>query len=240
MICHAPTTRPLLGPSEINTILRSNYPTLRKSKQAESSRLPVRSTPDIESPTPHAPSDSCLATSNGSYVLPKPTRGAKHTRSDAVSGDLTTPASSLGSNVFTNPDSKESNPLYVPDMRLARVRLLADDVLHHRGANKDLLGAITLTFNPEHRDRVFPVRIEEVPPIRNATQPCRYRLQEEYAAHLIAVMELVSNTLNEFLRAAESPRLFSFRSSAYYSNRSFKELVNSDWPTQTIIASLER
>ena len=58
-------------------------------------------------------------------------------------------------------------------------------------------------------------------------------------AHLIAVMELVSDTLNEFLRAAESPRLFSFGSSVYYSNRSFKELVNSDWPSQAIVASLE-
>ena len=26
----------------------------------------------------------------------------------------------------------------------------------------------------------------------------------------------------------------------YYDNRSFEELVNSDWPTQTIVASLER
>ena len=34
--------------------------------------------------------------------------------------------------------------------------------------------------------------------------------------------------------------MFSFGSSAYYGNRSFEELVNSDWPSQVIVVSLER
>ena len=84
------------------------------------------------------------------------------------------------------------------------------------------------------------MRIEEVPSIGNSTKPCCYQLQTEYATHLVAVMELVSDALNELLRAAKSPRLFSFGSSAYYGNHSFEELVNSDWPTQAIVASLER
>ena len=71
-------------------------------------------------------------------------------------------------------------------------------------------------------------------------KPSQYRLQSEYVAHLIAVMELVSDMLNEFLQAAKSPRMFSFGSSAYYSNCSFEELVNSDWPSQVIVVSLER
>ena len=65
-------------------------------------------------------------------------------------------------------------------------------------------------------------------------KPSRYQLQSEYAAHLIAAMELVSDT-----RATESPRMFSFGSSAYYGNHSFEEPVNSDWPSQVIVASLE-
>ena len=71
-------------------------------------------------------------------------------------------------------------------------------------------------------------------------KPSQYQSQSEYVAHLIAIMELVSNTLNEFLQAAESPRMFSFGSSAYYGHRSFKELMNSDWPSQVIVISLEQ
>ena len=77
-------------------------------------------------------------------------------------------------------------------------------------------------------------------PAPDTDKPSRYWLQSEYAAHLIAVMELVSDMLNEFLRAAKSPRTFSFGSSAYYGNCSFEELVNSDWPSQVIVVSLEQ
>ena len=67
-------------------------------------------------------------------------------------------------------------------------------------------------------------------------KPSQYWLQSEYVAHIITIMELVSNTLNEFLRATKSPRMFSFGSSAYYGNHSFEELVNSDWPSQAIVS----
>jgi hypothetical protein len=171
--------------------------------------------------------------SEDSYVLPKPTHSKKDTKSGAASESPSIPSSALSSNAFPISEDSEGNPLYIPDSRLDRVRRIADDLQHQQGASTDLFGAIDLTFDGARRDQVFPIRIEEVKPAAGTDRPSRYRIQSEYATHLIAIMELVSDMLNEFLRAADSPRLFSFGSSAYYSNRSFEELVNSDWPSHT-------
>ena len=105
-----------------------------------------------------------------------PIRSSKHTRSKAISEDLATTADSQSSYIFTNLDTDESNPLYAPDLHLARVRQLMDNMQHRQEADLDLMGAITFTFNLEHRDRVFPVRIEEIQPMTNSTQPSHYRL----------------------------------------------------------------
>src|SRR6266852_6023712 len=231
---HALGTRPLLGPNEISTILRADHTAPRgKGKKRDAGRS------DAESPSPLGPYDRRATASSDSYVLPRPIRGKKDTKSGTVSESPSVQSSTLSSNAFPISEDGEGNPLYAPDSRLDRVRRIADDLQHRRGASSDLFGAIDLTFDGARRDQVFPVRIEEVKPAAGTDKPSRYRLQSEYAAHLIAVMELVSDTLNEFLRAAASPRMFSFGSSTYYSNRSFEELVNSDWPSQAIVVSLE-
>jgi hypothetical protein len=234
-------TRLLLGPNEITTILRADHPTSRgKGKKSESGRSSARTASDAEPTSPLGPYDKRTTASEGSYVLPKPNRIRRDPKTETASEDPSVPPSVLSSNAFLISEDSEGNPLYVPDSRLDRVRRIADDLQHRRGATDDLFGAINLTFDGVRRDQVFPLRVEEVKPAGNSDRPSRYRLQSEYAAHLIAVMELVSDTLNEFLQAAESPRLFSFGSSAYYGNRSFEELVNSDWPTRAIVDSLER
>jgi hypothetical protein len=119
-------------------------------------------------------------------------------------------------------------------------RFIAPQASSTETCEEDLMGTIQLIFDNSRRDKMFPQRVETLPSTTAPTRPSRYRLQLDYATHLTMVMELVSNTLNEFLRAAESPRPFSFGSSKYYGNHSFEELVHSNWPTQAIVYSLER
>ena len=137
--------------------------------------------------------------SSDGFVLPRPTRSRKDTKSGTVPGSPSVQSSALSSNAFPISEDSEGNPLYVPDSRLDRVRQIADDLQHRRGASSDLFGAIDLTFDGMRRDQVFPIRITEVKSTPGTDKPSRYRLQSEYVAHIIAVMELVSNTLNEFL-----------------------------------------
>ena len=110
-------TRPLLGPSEITTILRADHPTPHgKGKLRDSGR------PDAEPPSPLGPYDKCASASSDSYVLPKPTRSRRDVNSGAVSESLSVQSSTLSSNVFPISEDSEGNPLYVPDSCLDRVR----------------------------------------------------------------------------------------------------------------------
>jgi hypothetical protein len=47
----------------------------------------------------------------------------------------------------------------------------------------------------------------------------QYKLNDEYAEHLICTMDLTTAALNEFLQAAGQERTFSFGSSLHFSGR---------------------
>ena len=126
-------TRPLLGPSEITTILRADHPAPRgKGRLQDSGR------PDAEPPSPLGPYDKRASASSDSYILPKPTRSRRDANSGSVSESPSVQSSALSSNVFPISEDSESNPLYIPDSRLNRVRRIADDLQHRRGASSDL------------------------------------------------------------------------------------------------------
>jgi hypothetical protein len=129
------------------TILRANNPAPRgKSKKLGSERS------GAESPSPLGPYDRRAMASEDSYVLLKPTRSKKDTKSGAASESPSIPSSALSSSAFPIPEDSEGNPLYIPDSRLDRVRRI-DDLQHRRGASTDLFGAIDLTFDgAQHGD----------------------------------------------------------------------------------------
>ena len=118
-------TRPLLGPSEITTILRADHPAPRgKGKLRDSGR------PDAEPPSPLGPYDKRASASSDSYVLPKPTRSRRDATSGSVSESPSVQSSALSSNVFPISEDSESNPLYVPDSRLNRVQRITNNLQH--------------------------------------------------------------------------------------------------------------
>ena len=137
--------RPLLGPNEITTILRANNPMLRgKSKKQDSEHC------NAEPLSPLGPYDKCASASEDSYVLLRPTRSKKDSKSGTAPKSPSITSSALSSNAFPISEDSDGNPLYVPDSRLDHVRRIADDLQHRRGASSDLFSAIDLTFDGVH------------------------------------------------------------------------------------------
>ena len=140
-------TRPLLGPSEHTTILHADHPALRGK-----GRLWDLGRPDAEPPSPLGPYDKHASASSDSYIPPKPTHSRRDANSGTISESPSVQLSALSSNVFPISEDSESNPLYIPNSCLNRVRRIADDLQHRRGASSDLFGAIDLTFDSTCRD----------------------------------------------------------------------------------------
>ena len=122
---HALGTRPLLGPSEITTILRADHPA-----PCSKGRLQDSGHPNAEPPSPLGPYDKHALASSDSYVLPKPTRSRRDANSGTVSESPSVQLSALSSNVFPISEDSESNPLYIPDSRLNRVQRITNNLQH--------------------------------------------------------------------------------------------------------------
>jgi hypothetical protein len=102
------------------------------------------------------------------------------------------------------------------------------------------MGALELTFNTSQRDACFPSRVATIPPREDSSHMAtQYKLNDEYAEHLICTMDLTMAALNEFLQAAGQERTFSFGSSLHFSGRNPQEPTRNDWATKQVLISIK-
>ena len=135
--------------------------------------------------------------------------------------------------------TRTDDQLSSPQARMTNIRAIAEDVCRRSGEDDDLLDALQLTFDKERLKKVIPRRIESRPSNEDPARK-RYVFTQDYVNHLTGVMMLSCATLNDFLRAAGSQRTFSYGASKYYDGQTFEEVLQRDWPAQTIALSLEK
>jgi hypothetical protein len=96
-------------------------------------------------------------------------------------------------------------------------------------------------FDAAQKQLYFPQRIIEVPPPEGSAHLItHYQLSGKYIKHLLCTMELTTTVLNKFLQATDSAKSFSFGSSAQFGNRTFADIVRSNWATRQVVLSLEK
>ena len=112
-IQHALSTRPLLGPSEITTILCTDHPAWHnKGKKQEQGHSVT------ELPSPLKSYDRHTSASSDGFVLPRPTHSRKDTKTRTIPESSSVQSSALSSNAFPISEDSKGNPLYVPDSHL--------------------------------------------------------------------------------------------------------------------------
>ena len=154
-------------------------------------------------------------------------------------GEFTT-----GNGSYSTPEAENVLPMHAnerlasPSQRMTRIRMITEDVRNRKGEDDDVLGALRLTFDKQELKKVCPCRIEERESAPGSQQR-QFVFNQDYVAHLHAVMALTADTLNIFLRAAGSERTFTYGSSKYYDGQTFEDLL-CKWPVQTIALSLEK
>ena len=126
--------------------------------------------------------------------------------------------------------------MFRPDPTLFKVRKLTENMKSHRGRGKALGEALTVLFDKNKRDQSFPSTITET---RDGLGTKRYKFEPDYADHLTLAMQLVTDTLNDYLQAAGKTRTFSFGRSSHY-EMEFSNLVYRHWATRLILESFER
>ena len=67
----------------------------------------------------------------------------------------------------------------------------------------------------------------------------QFKFVPDYANHLTLAMQLVNDTLNDYLQAARKTRTFSFGRSSHYKIE-FTSLVYQHWATHLILESFEQ
>lgn len=208
-----PLNRPLLRPQDLAAITQTSFRQTRKNPFEPVTRRSV-------TPTPVTQGSSSLET-----------KWAKKPRE---------PVESLSAATSEAGEPIEDNPLAITNLRLIAIQRITSTLLEQQNDVEGLLGGLAFTFDLRERDLVFPVRIEAVPPLRGTRAVARYKLQTEYAEHLVFVMESATRTLNDYLTAAGSVRTFSFGESSHYKGKTFFELIYSDWATRQVVLSLEK
>ena len=103
--------------------------------------------------------------------------------------------------------------MFRPDPTLFKVRKLTEKLKSHRGRGQALAEALQVLFNPNEKFQSFPSTITET---RDRLGVKRYKFEPEYTDHLTLAMQLVSNTLNNYLQATGKTRTFSFGRSVHY------------------------
>ena len=116
--------------------------------------------------------------------------------------------------------SKE-NPLFAPDDRLFQVRKITEELHAHKGPGKHLFQEIKSVFDPESKEKAFPILVTECINEQGLTW---HNLHPEYASHLAGLMHMISLVINAYLNAAQNPKRFSFGKSSLY-NMEFEELL---------------
>jgi hypothetical protein len=184
-----PVRRLLLGTQQIDSIMKSQYG--RKIGKLPDSFITVLESEQEEMPTPILTLPSAKSNNSGSFEL-LPARW--HTRTGAVAGSLESLAST--------PHATDSETPSSPQFQMAKIRVLAEDIHQQSGKDDDVLGALQLTFDKEWLKAIFPRRIESHPS-NDGSGKDLFAFNQDYLSHLASVMTLSSNTLHEFLRAAE-------------------------------------
>jgi len=128
------------------------------------------------------------------------------------------------------------NPLYSPDPNLYNVCKFTEALKAPRGRGQELFEALCLTFDKAEREQTFPNQRVEV---RDNKGVKRFKFHLDYAEHLVMVMAMASDILNEYLEAAGKPRAFSFGRSELY-DMEFKDLVYRQWSTRLVLGSFEQ
>src|SRR6266852_5470675 len=131
--------------------------------------------------------------------------------------------------------SDKDNPMFRPDPMLFKVRKLTEKLKSRKGRGQALAEALTVLFNSNERDQSFPSAITET---RDRLGVKRYKFEPDYVDHLTLVMQLVRNTLNNYLQVAGKTRKFSYGKSSHY-DMEFSSLVNRHWAMHLILESFE-
>jgi hypothetical protein len=212
-----PRHRPEIGAKALITDTRTNY-------QRRYGRLPASLAPsrtlsrDTITPTPST--TPTIPSDDESTELPRINMHAQLPRMGALAADQPTSSSSESYAIVSQAYTPE-NPVYSPDPRLFNVRKITESLKAPRGRGRTLFEALRLTFNEAEQDEIFPSQRVEV---RDNKGVKRFKFHPDYAEHLVAVMELVSDILNEYLQAAGKSRTFSFGRSALY-DMEFTDLI---------------
>ena len=126
--------------------------------------------------------------------------------------------------------------MFRPDPVLFKVRKLTESMKSCRGRGKALGEALTVLFDENERAQSFPSTITET---RDNIGIKRFKFVLDYANHLTLAMQLVSDTLNDYLQAAGKMRMFSFGRSSHY-EMEFTSLVYQHWATRLILEAFEQ
>ena len=217
-----PAPRRLLTDLDLSRITqRSRSRTYRQSQEADL----IQEDPIIEPPSP--------VPLNAFAPLNAPTTST----ADRDSFSLVNPT-----NVVPTPELPAINPTSdsLVELRLTSVQAVAAVIRDRRNSSADVLGSLRVTFEPSLVNEFFPQKFVEYQPSDESQRAPRYRFHTDYAEHLLETMSLTADSLNTFLRAAGSPRDFTFEASVFYAGQTFEELLYREWVTLQVARRFEQ
>ena len=190
-----PASKPLIGISELSTIIQANY----LHTQAKGKGKP-RESVDLEGShdTPASTNYSLPHTDEEIYASAR-MKLRSRTISNASSEDKNTQAGVSTLRAASLPaESRHANPMQATthDTRLDDIKCITYWLDNPRNRDEDLFSILKFTFNDNDLAAAFPHRIVEAPANRKGLA-VRHKLHPEYAAHLIMVMEMSTNMLNQ-------------------------------------------
>jgi hypothetical protein len=131
-------------------------------------------------------------------------------------------------------------PLLHNDYHLDNLHAVTTDLRARETSDSNVLSALQFMLHPAQLSQTFPLKFEQTEPPVGSFAVSRWKIQSEYAMHLVCVIDLTTCALNDYLEAANSSRTFSFGSTSLYKGRSFIELIHSDWATKQVAMSIEQ
>ena len=189
---------------------------------------------DVITPMPfRAPS---IPSEEESPRLPRRSFLEQHRVSEGEVTDVPRSSASESYAFVPTPSSEEENPMFRPDPALFNIRKLTESMKSRRGRGKALGEALIVLFEENERAQSFPSTITET---RDNVGIKRFKFVPDYTNHLTLAMQLVSDTLNDYLQAAGKTRTFSFGRSSHY-EMEFTSLVYRHWATRLILESFEQ
>ena len=143
---HAPGLRPLLGPEQIGTIVKSQLKK-RKGKRAGSFTTVLEQGCD-ESPSPMELPTLAHSERTSSFKVLQIRQC--YDWEQPMPGNFTS-----GDSPYSVPETEDTLPIHEsqnlasPSQRMTRIRMITEDLHNQKGADDDVIGALQLTFNKE-------------------------------------------------------------------------------------------